>query len=187
MLPLQDKQNVGIYIGRFEPFHLGHWKTCQKALKECEGLILVLGSSTSTNAFKNPWSLEERIQMIQSCFTNEEKIKISFVGLEDVNDDVKWKNLLKEKLSLPSHIKVNLYGHHKDASSYYLDSFPEWNLVETGNFHSINSTDIRKMYFENDTVPFSLLPWPIAWNLNEFKKHKMFQERKKAYADFLKK
>ena len=38
------KYQFGIYIGRFQPLHLGHLQTIKFALEQTEQLILILGS-----------------------------------------------------------------------------------------------------------------------------------------------
>ena len=63
------KYPFGIYIGRFQPLHLGHLQTIKFALEQTEQLILILGSDRVAPDIKNPWSSEERIKMIQSCLT----------------------------------------------------------------------------------------------------------------------
>ncbi|MEO0854314.1 MAG: NUDIX domain-containing protein, partial [Cyanobacteria bacterium J06648_11] len=45
---------------------------------------------------------------------------------------------------------VAIVGYHKDASSYYLSLFPEWEYVSTPYYQNINSTDIRNVYFALD-------------------------------------
>ncbi|HDM88409.1 MAG TPA: nicotinamide-nucleotide adenylyltransferase, partial [Candidatus Bathyarchaeota archaeon] len=35
----------GLFIGRFQPPHLGHLHAIKQALEECDELIIVIGSS----------------------------------------------------------------------------------------------------------------------------------------------
>ena len=67
------KYPFGIYIGRFQPLHLGHLQTIKFALEQTEQLILILGSDRLATDIKNPWNSEERIKMIQSCLNAEKK------------------------------------------------------------------------------------------------------------------
>jgi bifunctional NMN adenylyltransferase/nudix hydrolase len=66
---MKTQYQYGIYIGRFQPLHLGHLQTIKFALEQTEQLILILGSDRIAPDIKNPWSSEERIKMIQYCLT----------------------------------------------------------------------------------------------------------------------
>ena len=56
----------GLLVGRFQPFHLGHVFAIQDALKSCEKLWLCIGSTNVQLNFKNPFSVSERREMIES-------------------------------------------------------------------------------------------------------------------------
>ena len=42
---MENKHEVGLYIGRFQPFHNGHLSVVREALKHCNNLIIVVGSA----------------------------------------------------------------------------------------------------------------------------------------------
>ena len=56
----------GLLIGRFQPFHLGHLEALQFALSKVDKLWLGLGSSNKPMEKTNPFTVEERKQMILS-------------------------------------------------------------------------------------------------------------------------
>ncbi len=66
-------QKTGLFIGRFQPFHLGHLQTVKFALKQVQHLYIIVGSSQKSHEFKNPFTAGERIIMIRNTL-NEEKI-----------------------------------------------------------------------------------------------------------------
>ncbi|MBI5697191.1 MAG: nicotinamide-nucleotide adenylyltransferase [Thaumarchaeota archaeon] len=80
----------GLLIGRFQPFHLGHLAAVKFALTQVDNLAIGIGSSNRFNEKRNPFSAEERKEMISSSLDSSdlEKIKIYFVP--DVNDHEKW-------------------------------------------------------------------------------------------------
>ncbi len=80
----------GLLIGRFQPFHLGHLAAVKFALENVDSLSIGIGSSNRFNEKRNPFSAEERKEMISSSLDSSdlEKIKIYFVP--DVNDHEKW-------------------------------------------------------------------------------------------------
>ncbi|MGB1769386.1 MAG: nicotinamide-nucleotide adenylyltransferase [Nitrosopumilus sp.] len=80
----------GLLIGRFQPFHLGHLEALQFALSKVDKLWLGLGSSNKPMEKTNPFSVEERKQMIMSSIDDSIKNKISIYSIPDLDNHVKW-------------------------------------------------------------------------------------------------
>ena len=80
----------GLLIGRFQPFHLGHLDAFRFALSKVELLSIGIGSSNKPPGHKNPFSAEERKEMILSSIddTISKRIKIYFIP--DLEDHKKW-------------------------------------------------------------------------------------------------
>lgn len=56
-----------LFVGRFQPFHYGHLHAIQIILKECDELILVVGSAQMSHEHDNPFTAGERIEMIRAA------------------------------------------------------------------------------------------------------------------------
>ena len=80
----------GLLIGRFQPFHLGHLEALQFALSKVDKLWLGLGSSNKPMEKTNPFTVEERQQMILSSIDDSIKNKISIYSIPDLDNHVKW-------------------------------------------------------------------------------------------------
>ena len=80
----------GLLIGRFQPFHLGHLEALQFALSKVDKLWVGLGSSNKPVQKNNPFSAEERKQMILSSIDDTMKEKISIYFIPDLDNHVKW-------------------------------------------------------------------------------------------------
>ncbi|MBM3896319.1 MAG: nicotinamide-nucleotide adenylyltransferase [Thaumarchaeota archaeon] len=80
----------GLLIGRFQPFHLGHLEAILFGLSRVENLWIGIGSSNKSNEMKNPFTADERKEMIISSLDKKivEKIKIYYI--QDVSDHSKW-------------------------------------------------------------------------------------------------
>ena len=80
----------GLLIGRFQPFHLGHLAAVRFALTKVDILSIGIGSSNKFNEKRNPFTAEERKEMITSSLDSKilEKIKIYYIP--DVDDHDKW-------------------------------------------------------------------------------------------------
>lgn len=80
----------GLFIGRFQPFHLGHLAAVKFALSSVDSLSIGIGSSNRSNEKRNPFTADERKEMILSSLDEPtlEKIKIYYVP--DVDNHEKW-------------------------------------------------------------------------------------------------
>jgi len=58
---------VGLFVGRFQPFHLGHLAAVKYALKQVQYLYVVVGSAQRSHERDNPFTAGERITMIKSA------------------------------------------------------------------------------------------------------------------------
>ncbi|MBA4719281.1 MAG: nicotinamide-nucleotide adenylyltransferase [Nitrosopumilus sp.] len=80
----------GLLIGRFQPFHLGHLEALQFALSKVDKLWVGLGSSNKPAQKNNPFSAEERKEMILSSIDNSIKERISIYFIPDLDNHIKW-------------------------------------------------------------------------------------------------
>ncbi len=79
-----------LFVGRFQPFHNGHYKVVKTLLKNYKEVIIILGSAESPISFENPFTAGERIEMIRSCFSEKELSKIIIIPIRDIGDHNKW-------------------------------------------------------------------------------------------------
>lgn len=86
----------GLLIGRFQPFHLGHLDALRFALTKVENLWLCLGSSNKPLEKNNPFSADERKQMILSSIDDSMKEKISIYFIPDLDNHVKWIEMIDD-------------------------------------------------------------------------------------------
>lgn len=161
--------HFGVFIGRFQPLHIGHEHVIRQALEKVDKLIILVGSANIARNPKNPFTYKEREAMIQSAFTYEtvaEK-RIIIAPLDDhFYSDTAWVTQVQRKVRelMLEHgnadnfkangiadFKVSLTGYGKDASSYYLNMFSGcgWeNIQINSQFGTFGSTDIRKGMFQ---------------------------------------
>ncbi|TCB51092.1 nicotinate-nicotinamide nucleotide adenylyltransferase [Acinetobacter sp. ANC 4779] len=172
-----------VFIGRFQPFHLAHMQTIKIALEQSQNVILALGSAQNERNIKNPFSAAEREQMILSNFSAIDQQRIKFVHVVDVYDDKKWQNLvtsLVAELVEPAD-KVGLIGHFKDESSYYLQLFPEWEMVELESLKgAISATPLREAYYRGEIIE-SAFPLGTSEFLQKFQNTPTYQQLQHKY------
>jgi len=80
----------GLLIGRFQPFHLGHLDAVLFGLSRTENLFIGIGSSNKSNERKNPFSAEERTEMIISSIESSMIDRVKIFDIPDVDNHEKW-------------------------------------------------------------------------------------------------
>ena len=80
----------GLLIGRFQPFHLGHLDDVMFGLSSTENLFIGIGSSNKSNEKRNPFSAEERREMIISSIEPSMADQLKIFDIPDVGDHEKW-------------------------------------------------------------------------------------------------
>lgn len=142
-----------VFIGRFQPFHNGHKAVVEAALEKAKEVIVVVGSSFASRNVRNPFTFQERKDMIKAVFPTD---RVKVVPVSDYPyDDNKWiaaiQNVVHGAINWSADpVKIGLIGHKKDHTSYYLNIFPTWGAVDVPNVDGINATDIRKALFEGE-------------------------------------
>ena len=84
----------GLIIGRFQPFHLGHLDALRFALSKVDKLWIGLGSSNKPLQKNNPFSAEERKEMILSSIDKSMKQRIQIYFIPDLENHIKWIELI---------------------------------------------------------------------------------------------
>jgi len=82
----------GLFVGRFQPFHLGHLEAIKDALKEVDELVIVVGSAQYSHRIDNPFTVGERLTMIHNAL-KEAKISTErcwIVPVPDVHVHMMW-------------------------------------------------------------------------------------------------
>ena len=80
----------GLFIGRFQPFHLGHLEAVKFGLLHVENLWICIGSSNKSNEKRNPFSADERKEMILSSLESVMLKRIQIYHVPDIDDHEKW-------------------------------------------------------------------------------------------------
>ena len=82
----------GLYVGRFQPFHLGHLNAIEDLLKEVDELVVVIGSAQYSHNVNNPFTAGERLAMVrralEECGIDLERVWI--VPVPDVHLHMMW-------------------------------------------------------------------------------------------------
>jgi bifunctional NMN adenylyltransferase/nudix hydrolase len=156
----------GVFIGRFQPLHAAHLEAVRFALKEAQTLVIGVGSCNQAPDTRNPFSGDERAQMLLECLTVEERKRVRFAYLEDFYyNNLQWVGGVQKAIRRHTGDSkdIKLFGHKKDASSFYLKLFPQWGPhIDTGHHGDVSATKVRDLLFTQDKIGIkNLLPPPV--------------------------
>lgn len=179
--------DFGVFIGRFQPLHLGHEHVIARTLEQVERLIVLVGSADIARDPRNPFTYAEREAMLRSAFRHEvAQGRLIIARIADhLYSDTAWLTEVQRKVrslvlehgnahGFQNHgladFRVALAGYGKDATSYYLKLFPEWeNLQIDSQYGTFSSSDVRQRYFQRiPDVPQAILSPGVADFLREF-------------------
>ena len=156
-----NKHSLSVIIGRFQPIHQGHLdQLIIPAIEQSDRVLIILGSCFSTRTIKNPFTNEERMQMIMHALQAKsyDTSNLIFQFARDFPyDNNKWKaQILKFVHEFETDdSKIALFGMEKDFSSFYLNFFPLWEIVEPSEHYKLSSTFIRETLFSLRTPPLA--------------------------------
>lgn len=167
------KHKLAVVIGRMQFLHAGHIHLFREAAAKAEQLLVLVGSSDKAPSPSNPFSYEQRHEVIRKALF-EEGISNGYTRIKPLPDFYLEEQWLAEVHRLVqshsdnqmpvsgytiSDSDVVLVGHEKDESSYYLKMFPEWAFYNAPNDRGLNATNFRKELFDLDPAKdYTFLP-----------------------------
>lgn len=142
-----------VYIGRFQPLHIEHLNTINRASWMANKIIIIVGSSDRSRNYKNPWNYSERQEMIANAIMLSDNYDPTCEyeicpNHDTIYDDYAWADRIDDivKSETEENEKIGIIGYEKDESSFYLNMFPYWGFVPQEG-RELHATDIRNIYF----------------------------------------
>lgn len=194
-----------IFILRGQPIHNSHVKILEFAASQSKQVLVIFGSINQPRTYKNPFTYQERLWIIKNIWNEREfgvknNCELVVAGVVDtLYNENKWIQSVQEastkaskKKLMSDEYEVGIIGHNKDESSYYLKEFPQWEQVDVPKLDHLSATDIRELYFkENTNLSFlnGVLPEETYEFLNSFSRTNDFQSivRERKFIELYKK
>lgn len=102
----ETKVSSAVFLGRFQPLHLGHHRVIEENQEEFDEFIVAIGSADKQREEENPLSFEERRDIIKNCFPGLEVVPVEDdEKTEDGNR--KWAENLEAELDADLVISNN--------------------------------------------------------------------------------
>ncbi|MFX1367809.1 MAG: nicotinamide-nucleotide adenylyltransferase [Promethearchaeota archaeon] len=134
-----------VFIGRFQPIHIGHIHTIRQILEKGEDIIIVIGSSQYSHTPDNPFTGGERVMLIKRALLDE-KIpldRVDIVPLPDINIHPLWVAHMKS--FVPYFDKA--YSHNPLVSRLLKDAgviVEETTLLDRSTYSAKHIRDLMR-------------------------------------------
>lgn len=149
---------TALFIGRFQPFHLGHLDAVMQALAENDKIIVAIGSAEENFLPENPFTASERYEMIEAAF-EEAKIdpqKYCIMPVRNIDNYALWTHHVE--LLLPPFETV--YAGSKIVQTLFRKN-GKYNVKPVKVKKNINATRVRESMLKNEQWE-KLVPKAVA-------------------------
>jgi len=134
-----------LYVGRFQPYHLGHHRLISQVLEEIDELVIGIGSSQYSHVKKNPFTAGERITMITSSLWEYEN-PIFTIPIFDVNRHAIWVSHVR---SMTPKFSV-VYTNNPLIAMLFRESGFEVKHLPLHNRKECSGSEIRRRMIEGE-------------------------------------
>ncbi len=151
--------NRGLYVGRFQPFHLGHLDAIKHALKEVDELVIVIGSAQYSHNANNPFTAGERLVMVRQALLEAEVDDSTFwiVPVPDVHLHMLWVSAVEGYTP-----KFNVvYSNEPLTKRLFMEAGYEVKTIPLFERKVYTSTVVREKMVKDDSW-IELVPKSIA-------------------------
>lgn len=150
----------GLVIGRFQPLHKGHEAVIRTAIEDCVRVVVGIGSSNAQQSVKNPFSFEERKQMVQSVFGDT----VEVVAVPDIHDPPNWVDHVVDTLGPIQRV----YGNDERTLSLFEDAGLHVRRTGLRDRGTYEGRTIRMQVAEGDREWRKSVPAPVVKLLDEW-------------------
>lgn len=77
------------YIGRFQPYHLGHQQVLEQISQEADEIVIGIGSAQLSHTASDPFTSGERVMMITRSLKHLGKV-LYVIPIEDIRRNAVW-------------------------------------------------------------------------------------------------
>ena len=164
---------TGLYVGRFQPFHLGHLEAVKHILGRVDELVIVAGSAHDSHTQENPFTAGERITMIRLAL-KEAKIdanRYTVLPLPDAEFHKVWVSHLLSQTPSFDLVFTNepLTGRLLKEAGMRVEKIPMFNRT------AFTATEVRKRIIEGKNWE-ELLPKSVAAYIKQVKGEERMRE-----------
>lgn len=169
-----SKYKYGLYIGRFQPLHIGHTHIISKMLDECEKVIIAIGSAQESGTKRNPLSYAYRKGLIMDTYIwqLEDMIFVPLKDREHPSDDASWGDYVMARVKEWCELTPDvIYEGEESERTHWYDNLGVEVVKVPRSVLPISGTMLRDAIARNDKdVAFQYMPMAIREYYNEIRK-----------------
>jgi nicotinamide-nucleotide adenylyltransferase len=142
--------SIGAIVGRFQPFHNGHLNLLLTMLKYHQQIKIGIGSSQYHHSQSNPFTYEERKQMISDSLADKDipHARYHIFAIPDLHNYSKWLKKVIETLT-PFEL---FYSNSSWIRQIIDDTGLKIAPKAIFNFSHYNGTNVRKCLMESQSI-----------------------------------
>jgi nicotinamide-nucleotide adenylyltransferase len=154
----------GLFVGRFQPFHLGHLAAIKDVLKEIDELVIVIGSAQYSHNIGNPFTAGERLTMIRKALEEAgiDYSRVWIVPVPDVHLHMMWVSALE---GYTPHFDV-VYSNEPLTHRLFTEAGYKVKAIRFHERKLYSSTEIRERMLK-DASWEKLVPKSVAAFIKE--------------------
>lgn len=155
----------GLYIGRFQPFHLGHLEAVKWILERVDEVIIGIGSSQYSHSLKNPFTTGERITMVIKAleWVGIKRRRFLTLPIPDIHMHSLW---VKHVISLTPSFQTVFTNEPLTRRLFEEDGRFKLSPIPFFKRELYSATEIRRRIISGDSWE-ELVPKPIAEYIRE--------------------
>jgi nicotinamide-nucleotide adenylyltransferase len=136
--------STALFIGRFQPFHIGHLWAVHHILQEHDHVKIGVGSSQAFGTETNPYSGRDRKQMIEVALDAEGFRNYDVFLVPDIPNDEEWVDYV---VGIVGKFDVVFTGHDlvrdlMEKKRIHVEWLPRWK--------EINASEVRRRIEANE-------------------------------------
>jgi len=139
---------VGLVVMRAQPLHRGHAALINLMRSDCDVSIVAFGSTQLSRAVRNPFTFEQRVDMLKAVFGNSVK-PIPLVDIDsNVNTD-DWVDYVLDKIrKLNQPMPTDYYSGSLQDAKWYVNRFAQLSdpLTEVGFVKTHQGAEGRRLH-----------------------------------------
>lgn len=143
---MNKQYKCGLYVGRFQPIHLGHYNIIDSMLRSCEKVIVAVGSAQEWGTERNPFNYGLRSSLIFKSFgwAFPRVMVVPVPDREHPSNDPSWGDYLLKTVQSYTGITPDVIyeGEETERSTWY-DNYDIPIVRISRDQIRISSTDIR--------------------------------------------
>lgn len=173
---MNNNKKLAYVILRAQLPTFAHFSLINRAAKEADHVLVLIGSSNRSISNRNPFKWQFRESLLKAGMGGNLSFRVSYAPLKDyVHMEHEWELEVSRRvgkemksLNITDNSDVTMVVHEKDNTTYYSTSFPQWALTKVESFGDYNATDAREAFLTGKSLE-TFTPGTVINLLEQYK------------------